>query len=181
MGIFSSDMASRSPAILLLLALPLLCYVVSIEAHTLPDDGVPDSRGLSDKVVPEFSLEARATKGLKDEVNEFIEARATKGLNDGLLQSRVRRRHCYNCGRRRSYGRRRAPTPPTASPTTVAPTPTESAPWYNCPKDTNGTCSWLFSCFLWRGATCNDNHKCVCNASQCAKGGRCIAKEEYRP
>ena len=75
-------MASRSPAIFLLLALPLLCYVVSIEAHTLPDNIVPDSRGLSEEVVPEFSLEARATKGLKDEVNEFIEARATKGLKD---------------------------------------------------------------------------------------------------
>jgi len=73
-----------------------------------------------------------------------------------------------------------APTPPTASPTTFAPTPTESAPWYNCPKDTDGTCSW-FSCDSSRGATCNDNDKCVCNASQCAKGGRCIAKEEYRP
>merc|ERR1712166_352547 len=34
-----------------------------------------------------------------------------------------------------------APTPPTASPTTPAPTPTESAPWYNCPRDTDGTCS----------------------------------------
>merc|ERR1712166_213070 len=80
---FSSDMASRSPAILLLLALPLLCYVVSIEAHTLPDDIVPDSRGLSDDVVPEFSLEARATKGLKDEVTE---ARATKGLKDEVTK-----------------------------------------------------------------------------------------------
>merc|ERR1712166_1479078 len=78
-----------------------------------------------------------------------------------------------------------APTPPTASPTTFAPTPptaspTESLPWYNCPKDTDGTCSW-FSCDSSRGATCNDNYKCVCNASQCAKGGRCVAKEEYRP
>merc|ERR1712166_691261 len=73
-----------------------------------------------------------------------------------------------------------APTPPTASPTTPAPTPTESLPWYNCPKDTDGTCSW-FSCDSSRGATCNDNYKCVCNASQCAKGGRCVAKEEYRP
>merc|ERR1740130_1827512 len=77
-------MASRSPAIFLLLALPLLCYVVSIEAHTLPDNIVPDSRGLSEEVIPESSLEARATKGLKDEVNEFIEARATKWL--GLKQ-----------------------------------------------------------------------------------------------
>merc|ERR1712166_1683774 len=48
-----------------------------------------------------------------------------------------------------------APTPPTASPTTFAPTPTESLPWYNCPKDTDGTCSW-FSCDSSRGATCND-------------------------
>merc|ERR1712086_657307 len=115
MGIFSSDMASRSPAIFLLLALPLLCYVVSIEAHTLPDDIVPNSRGLSDAIVPEFSVEARATKGLNDgllqsrltkgyigcvggydnngnpcdEIEEELQARATKGLNDGLLQSRL--------------------------------------------------------------------------------------------
>merc|ERR1740130_786984 len=107
-------MASRSPAIFLLLALPLLCYVVSIEAHTLPDDIVPDSRGLSDAIVPESSVEARATKGLNDgllqsrltkgsyedecgpygdwpcdENEEELQARATKGLNDGLLQSRL--------------------------------------------------------------------------------------------
>ena len=91
-------MASRSPAIFLLLALPLLCYVVSIEAHTLPDDIVPDSRGLSDDVVPEFSLEARATKGLKDEVNEFIEARATKGLKDEVTKFKLAVRSCDSLG-----------------------------------------------------------------------------------
>ena len=100
-------MASRSPAIFLLLALPLLCYVVSIEAHTLPDDIVPDSRGLSDNVVPESSLDddemdefmqatsrSRLTKGGGqgwEDQQEWLQARATKGLNDGLLQSRVTR------------------------------------------------------------------------------------------
>ena len=71
-------MASRSPAIFLLLALPLLCYVVSIEAHALPDDIVPDSRGLSDAVVPESGLD-------EDEMDEFMQAtsrsRLTKGSN----------------------------------------------------------------------------------------------------
>ena len=112
LSIFSSDMASRSPAIFLLLALPLLCYVVSIEAHTLPDDIVPDSRGLSDAVVPESSLDddqmdefmqatsrsrlTRATpcqlrgdcQGWEDQ-QEWLQARAAEGLNDGLLQSRL--------------------------------------------------------------------------------------------
>merc|ERR1740130_2054081 len=92
-------MASRSPAIFLLLALPLLCYVVSIEAHnTLPDDIVPNSPGLSDDVVPEFSLEARSTKGLKDEVNEFIEARATKGLKDEVTKFKLAVRSCDSLG-----------------------------------------------------------------------------------
>ena len=105
LSIFSSDMASRSPAIFLLLALPLLCYVVSIEAHTLPDDIVPDSRGLSDTIVPESSLDddemdefmqatsrSRLTKGggqSWEDQQEWLQARAAEGLNDGLLQSRL--------------------------------------------------------------------------------------------
>ena len=79
LSIFSSDMASRSPAIFLLLALPLLCYVVSIEAHTLPDDIVPDSRGLSDTVVPESSLD-------DDEMDEFMQATSRSRLTKGAQE-----------------------------------------------------------------------------------------------
>ena len=86
LSIFSSDMASRSPAIFLLLALPLLCYVVSIEAHALPDDIVPDSRGLSDAVVPESGLD-------EDEMDEFMQA-TSRSDEEG----RRHRRHCQ--GRR---------------------------------------------------------------------------------
>merc|ERR1740117_423145 len=108
-------MASRSPAIFLLLALPLLCYVVSTGAHTLPDDIVRDSRGLSNAVVPESSLyeglkqktdvpESRLTTdlevadespaklaALQQNSEGHLQAQATQGLNDGLLQSRMRK------------------------------------------------------------------------------------------
>merc|ERR1712166_1415809 len=100
------------------------------------------------------------------------------GINSRLSKGSSSMSSSSSMGSSSRRGERR--TPPTASPTTPAPTPTESLPWYNCPKDTDGTCSW-FSCDSSRGATCNDNYKCVCNASQCAKGGRCVAKEEYRP
>ena len=93
-------MASRSPAIFLLLALPLLCYVVSTGAHTLPDDIVRDSRGLSNAVVPESRLttdlevadESPAKLAALQQNSEgHLQAQATQGLNDGLIQSRMRK------------------------------------------------------------------------------------------
>ena len=106
-------MASRSPAIFLLLALPLLCYVVSTGAHTLPDDIVRDSRGLSNAVVPESRLttdlevadESPAKLAALQQNSEgHLQAHATEDLNDGsLLQDRLRdrirkggRRGCMN-------------------------------------------------------------------------------------
>lgn len=53
-----------------------------------------------------------------------------------------------------------------------------STSFFDCNKDTGGTCSW-FGCSKSRGADCKDG-KCQCGANLCARNGKCQIAEGWK-
>jgi len=53
-----------------------------------------------------------------------------------------------------------------------------STSFFDCNKDTGGTCSW-FGCSKSRGADCKDG-KCQCGPNLCARNGKCQIAEGWK-